>query len=76
MHENQYREVDDDDDDVLNQNVLQHLQQLLQDGVLSELAASLEYTNTDVQKCCVIMWTKSNKLINIYYIYCYKTLTL
>jgi len=41
MHESQYHGVDDEDDEVLNQNVLQHLQQLLLDGVLSELAASL-----------------------------------
>jgi len=69
MHESQYHGVDDEDNEVLYQNVLQHLQQLLLDGVLSELAASLEYTNTEAHKCCVIMLTKSNKLMNIYYIY-------
>jgi hypothetical protein len=40
---------DDDDDDDQNQNALQHLPQLLPDGALSELAASLKeryYINT------------------------------
>jgi hypothetical protein len=34
-----------EDDDVQNQNVQQHPQQLLPDGALSELAASLKETN-------------------------------